>query len=476
MAKGQPDSRPNFLIIMTDEHDPAVTGCYGHPTIRTPYLDRLGNEGVVFENAYCNSPICAPSRMAFLTGRYIHHNSVWDNSSELASEIPTFAHYLEAGGYEAALCGRMHINGKDRFHGFGKRLFEDVTSHTHPGKGPDRSKIARRGSASHVTDSGSGKGVFHEYDSNIADIGARYLESKAAGLSSEPFALVVGFFYPHFPLIAPRAYYDMYYPERVIMPESRHEPLDRQHPAVQQMRYFMRVDEDVPDEVIRRALAGYYGVISLTDDHIGRMLDVIDNSHLRDNTVVIYTSDHGESGGHHGLWQKNCFYEPSVRVPLIVRDPQGPRGKKVTSNATVADIMPSVLERAGIRLPSGLDGSSFLGLMNGAEDPSRLAFSEYHCQGMLNAGYMLRKGAYKYNYYVGYEPELYNVVADPEEMHNLAGDPQYASVRSELHQELLKLLDPEKVDQEAKLNQTKEAAKRTTWFDWIDFKSYIDKE
>lgn len=463
---------PNFLIIMSDEHDPAVTGCYGHPTVRTPYLDRLASEGTVFDSAYSNCPLCVPARMAFLTGLYVHRNKAWDNASELRLEIPTFANYMEAAGYDTVLCGRMHMVGTDRSHGFCRRLYEDITQHTHPGKGPARAPEGRRGSASHVTDSGPGQALFEEYDSTVADLSARFLEGKALEVGGRPWVLVSGFMYPHFPLVAPRELYDLYYPDGVIMPDNRGETFSSQHPVIQHLRYHLRVDEELPEDLVRRALASYYGLITLTDRNIGRLLEVIDHSTLRDNTVVIYTSDHGENGGHHGLWQKHCFYEASVRVPLIMRDPRDRRARRVSAPVSLVDIMPTIMERARIG-PANVSGRSFLGLARGAEEPGRIAFSEFHANGMLGAGYMLRKGRFKYNHYVGHAPQLFELSADPGEFNDLAPDPAYRAVRDELEQELRSIVNPEEVDQEAKANQRLPAGERTTWFSWLDFSHLV---
>ena len=173
-------SRPNILLIMSDEHDPAVTGCYGHPLAQTPNLDRLAAEGVLFENAYCNNPICVPSRMSFLTGRYASDVNVFDNGSPLASEIPTFAHYLEAAGYDTNLCGRMHMVGPDRLHGFGRRLFDDMNDWVRLGKGPIRTAEARRSSNSHVTECGPGPPSWLDYDRTATDLSQRFLHDRAA--------------------------------------------------------------------------------------------------------------------------------------------------------------------------------------------------------------------------------------------------------------------------------------------------------
>lgn len=457
-------TRPNILIVMSDEHAARAMGCSGHPEVMTPHMDRLAGEGVRFEQAYCNSPMCGPSRMSFLTGQYAFRVGGWDNGSPLRSDIPTFAHYFEAAGYETTLCGRMHMIGEDRLHGFGKRLFDDMDAWRSYGQKPKRAPEARRGSNSHVTECGPGEGSWQRYDANVADLAVRYLEAKAERGSDRPWLMVGGFMFPHFPLIAPQAYYDKYDPEALRLPEWGDERPDEQHPAIRQLRYAFRNDGDVPEETVRRALASYYALITLVDDYLGRMLDVIDRSPLKENTIVVYISDHGEMGGQHGIWQKQCFYEGSVRIPLIVRMPQGPQGRVIRDNVSLVDLIPTIMELAQIRPPSALSGRSLLPLMRGeAEREERVVFSEYHAQGMPSAGFMVKKGVYKYNYYVDYpdRPELFRVDTDPGERDNLAGRPEAAALVRELRAELAAVVgDPERVDAEAKRNQAKEGIER----------------
>ncbi len=288
--------RPNILLIMSDEHDPAVTGCYGHLNIETPHLDRLASEGTTFDNAYTACPICVPARMSFMTGQYVHQIGTWDNGSPLASSIPTMGSYLEAAGYETAICGR-HFVGPERLHGFGTRLMDDAEKWKHWNmSAPSRTPDARRASNSHVTECGPGENWQNDYDRTAADLSERFLKSRAQ-YADRPFLLYTGFMNPHFPLLCPREYFDRYYPDRVVLPHTRTEPCETQHPSIQQLRYWLRNEEPLDDAISTTATAAYYGLISFTDHLIGRLLNIVDNSSLRDNTVVIYVSDHGEMGG-----------------------------------------------------------------------------------------------------------------------------------------------------------------------------------
>jgi choline-sulfatase len=454
------DDRPNILIIMSDEHDPAVMGCSGHQLVRTPNLDRLAGGGTVFDNAYCNNPICCPSRMSFLTGKYCHRIGVWDNGSPLRADIPTFAHYFTAAGYDTVLCGRMHMVGGDRLHGFGTRLFDDLDVWQDYRQAPRRTPEARRGSNSHVTECGPGHGAWYDYDTTVTDLSVRFLKGKAAYPSAQPWLLVSGLMYPHFPLTCPPEYYRQYDPDTVTPADLRGETLAGQHPAIRQLRYFFRNDREVPEPVQRRALASYYGLVTLTDDLVGNMLDVVDNTALRDNTVVIYVSDHGEMAGQHGIWQKQCFYESSVRVPMIVRTPHGAGGQRIDANVSLVDVMPTILDLAGIEIPDDLPGDSLKELRPGTGDANRAVFSEYHAQGMLTGGFMIKRGDYKYHYYVGHEPQLFNVREDAGEFQDLAGDERYGPMRAALHQELLNIANPEQVSDQALRNQEKVGPQR----------------
>ena len=451
---GNEKRRPNILMIMSDEHDPAVTGCYGHPYISTPNLDRLGSEGAIFENVYTNCPICVPARGSFMTGQYVHQIGCWDNSAPLRNGTPTIGSYMEARGYDTVVCGRTHFVGYERLHGFGRRLLDDLVHWQHLSMtAPFRSPEAQRGSDSHVTDCGPGEIFQNEYDQNVTELAVRFLQNAARHPSQRPWLLYCGYINPHFPLIAPEQYFEMYYPDRVVLPNTRNEPLESQHPAIRQLRHWLRNEKAYSEDLIRTALSSYYGLITFTDDLVGQMLEIIDNSKLRDNTAIIYTSDHGEMGGHHGFWQKQCFYEASVRVPLIARIPGSPEGLRIRNNVSLVDILPTLLELGEVDVPGGLPGESLTALLDGNSEPDRAVFSEYHTVGSQNAGYMIKKGDYKYNYYVGYQPQLFNLTEDPDEMSDLAGKPAYKDVQEDLHAELLRVVDPEEIDRRAKENQ-----------------------
>lgn len=452
--------KTNILAIMSDEHAPQFCGCYGQPLVQTPNLDRLAAEGTLFENAYSNCPICVPARAAFMTGRYVHDIEVWDNDSAIDSAIPTFGTYLSDLGYETTLCGRTHFVGTDSHHGFQHRLLDDIEKWKHLGKrrASDRSPQAQRYSRSHVTECGPCEEHWHlDYDKEATDLAVQFLEEKASQSDADqPWCLYCGFVNPHFPLLCPDEYFDRYDRPDLPLAKTRDEPLESQHPAIRQLRHWQHGEKLVDEETERTARAAYYGLITWTDAQIGRMLSVIDNSPLKENTVVIYVSDHGENAGEHGLWQKQCFYEHAARIPFIARTPGAPAGQRIAEAVSLVDVLPTLLGLAGSNAEPHLPGRDLSGAIHGEDAPDDPVFSEYHTIGMEHAGYMLKHGRYKYTHYVNQSPQLFDLVTDPDELNDVSKAPGHASILDAMGRKLHAILDPEAVDRRAKENQEKE--------------------
>lgn len=461
----EPSGRPpNILVILADEHAASALGCYGHPVVQTPHLDRIGTQGTVFDRAYCNVPICVPSRLSFFSGRYAHQVGGWDNGSAPPRGYRTWGHYLGASGYETVLAGRTHINGSDRLVGFERRLSDDLPKWRHEGQAAKRDSEWRRGNRSHVTECGAGTNEYAAHDVDVTDRCVSFLREKASaaarGAGDEPWILYCGYMLPHFPLIAPPEYLALYSPDAVPLPQTWDEPPAQQHPVIRHLRWAFHNDEPLPEAIQRLATASYWALITYLDHQIGRLLDAIDGSLLRENTVIIYTSDHGEMGGEHGMWQKMCFYEPSVRVPLIMRLP--PRLEPdlpalVAENVSLVDVLPTLLALGGAQAQAhaqeDLPGSSLLEIARQADtsiDPRRAVFSEYHAQGTEAASYMLKQGDLKYCYYVGHEPQLFDVANDPAETRNLATAPEHGETLKAMSRLLREIADPEEVDAAAK--------------------------
>ena len=272
-------NRPNILLIMTDEHAPMYSGPYGHPLVQTPFMDQLAAEGATFANAYCNSPLCLPSRMSFMTGRYINQIGAFDNASPLPSDAVTWAHRLRAVGYDVVLSGKQHFCGPDQLHGFRAQLARDLHAELWTKDGvlrgtPDWSKGTPPADKpwGGVAEAGPGTTLEIEVDDLVEERALAYLRDPAR--KERPWALNVSFIAPHFPLVVPERFFNLYPLDQIDMPEIPPGHLESQHPVHQRMRA-MFGGVDFPAEQVRRARAGYYGLITYLDEKIGRLLAVL---------------------------------------------------------------------------------------------------------------------------------------------------------------------------------------------------------
>ena len=384
---------PNLLIIMSDEHAPMYSGPYGHPLVQTPYMDRLAEDGVTFTNAYCNSPLCMPSRMSFMTGRYIHqHRRVGQRCTpasrccHLGTPPPCDA------GYDVVLSGKQHFGGMDQLHGFRTQLARDLhAERQHALTDWDNGTPPAPRPWQGLAQAGPGTTEEIEVDDLAEAEAVAYLRDPAR--HEQPWALNVSFIAPHFPLIVPQRFWDLYPLDEIDLPDIPEGHLENQHPVYQRMRRMFGC-VDFPEELVRRGRAGYYGLITYLDEKIGNLLKTLEETGQLENTVVIYTSDHGEMNGEHGMWRKSNFYEASARVPLQVMFPDRlSAGKRIDEVVSLVDLTATFVDIAGAQSLSHLDGDSLLPLMQGtASDWKDFAFSEYLAHGVERPMAMLRKG------------------------------------------------------------------------------------
>ena len=448
-------NRPNLLLIMSDEHAPQFSGAYGHALVQTPNMDRLAHEGVLFERAYCNSPVCVPSRMSFMTGRYVHQIETWDNASPLSSEIPTWAHLLRAVGYDVVLAGKQHFIGADQLHGFRAQLARDLHAElNHPISDWSAGTPAAAAPWPAPAQAGAGSTEEIETDDAVEAAALAYLRDPAR--RDAPWVLNASFIAPHFPFIVPQRFWDRYPVDKIDLPVIPPGHLEGQHPVYQRIRSNFGL-VNYPQEQVRRARAGYYGLITYLDEKIGRLIAALDETGQRDNTLVVYCSDHGEMAGEHGLWRKSNFYEHSARIPLIMSWPgRLPSGHRVSQVVSLVDLTATLVEAAGASSTGLLDGDSLLGLARGSDDSWKdEAFSELHANGIARPIAMLRRGRYKLNYSLDDAPELYDLVADPGELRDLASDPDYRAIADDLRARLLAHWNP--VELERKVRQSQRA-------------------
>jgi len=466
MASPSP-RRPNLLYIHSDQHNPAIIGCYGDAVVQTPNLDRLASRGVRFESVYCPSPLCVPSRMAMLTGRFPYENRVWTNDHILDSAIPTLAHAMGAGGYTPVLIGRMHAVGLDQLHGYAERLVGDHGPNYPGGRGVDHGMLHGTAGPARISlqKSGPGQSAYQVHDEYVTAATVDYLNrlgvAKRSGQSPEPFSLSVGFMLPHQPFVARREDYEIYR-GKVGLPRHPATSSDLQHPHLREWRRTTGI-EDVPTDEIVRARTAYYGLVTALDRLIGQILDALRANDLEDDTLVLYTSDHGEQLGEHGLWWKQTFYEDSAKVPAILAWPgrvlPGTRTERVVSSL---DLNATMLDALGAPALPASHGRSLLPLLLNPNSPwDDTAFCEY-CTDEGAFQRMIRRGPWKLNYYHGQEPQLFNLAEDPHELRDLASDPGRQRLRAELIDEVLRGWDPVAIASDLALRRAESAVFR----DW----------
>ena len=477
------ERRPNILLLMTDEHGAQFSGTYGHPFIRTPAMDRLAAEGVTFDAAYCNNPLCVPSRLSFMTGRHTHNCAGWDNATPLAPDAVTWAHLLRAQGYDVALSGKMHLIGDDHLHGFQEQLARDLHCELEhpifpweqgipearepwPGvvrtasrvpPGPDGEEAESVGEDAATPPTGPGRTPEIDADDAAVAAALAYLRRRAHRGAERPFALCVGLIAPHFPFVVPEPFFSQYFPRHADLPPLPPGHLDALPPAAQRLRRAFGF-RDHTEQQIRRARAAYYGLVSYADDKLRQLLDALDELGLAGDTVVIHTSDHGEMLGEHGLWRKMSFYEPSARVPLQVRWPGcAAAGRRVRECVSLVDVTATIVEAAGgASAAAPMDGHSLTRLLAGPDPEWRdEAFAEHTAHGTDRARAMLRRGRWKLCLSGGedLEPELYDLAHDPGEFINLAGDPAAAGVQEHMTDALLRRWDWRRIDREVRASQ-----------------------
>ncbi len=479
-AESRPGSaepkRPNILVIMTDEHNAAVMGCAGDRLARTPNLDSLTSRGVLFGAHYCASPICVPSRQSFTTGKYVSHHNVWGNTVGVPEGTPSLPRILNAAGYESFLDGKMHYKGGashgfqilDEKSGLAKSskskvvAVEDGADEKASQTGGKKIRAHQRPPAGEFRDNKDELGeefkpLGEENMDSFVDVGRRngaitFLQHRKPG--GKPFFLLVGFIAPHYPLVAPPQYLE-HFKDRIPMPEIPQGYLDALPLNYQHLRNDRKL-EHVPDQTVKLAREAYYARVEWTDQQIGMVLDALKASPFADNTVVIYTSDHGENMGEHGLWWKNCMYDTAARVPLIVSWPARWKGGQHRDGACGAlDIVQTIAGLAGAKTPADWSGTSMLAwLDNGASAWKDQAVSEYYSGYVASGMAMIRQGDWKYVYHTradekhGPQRELYCLKTDPKELSNLAADPAQEQRLAAMHSALAKELgeDPEQAE------------------------------
>jgi iduronate 2-sulfatase len=435
-AGAEQPSPLNVLLICVDDLKPTLA-CYGDRVAVTPAMDRLAARGVLFEMAYCNQAVCAPSRNSLMTGLRPQTIGVYDLATYFRNAAPdavTLGQHFRRHGYHTQALGKIYHTG----HG----NQDDSDSWDVPSmrpKGPtyalpsaERTRVDPRGNERGPATESADVDDDHYADGKVATEAISRIESAAAK-KGQPFLIAVGFIRPHLPFVAPRKYWDLYDPAKLPMPETTVPP--ELAPAYAptsfgELRNYAGIPKTGPidEELTRHLIHGYYAATSYTDAQIGRVLDALDASEAADNTIVVLWGDHGWHLGDHGMWCKHTNYEQAARIPLIVSAPGRARGAKAAAMVETVDIYPTLAEFAGVAAPQQLDGVSFAPVLQTPTASARESVIHVYPRGN-RLGRAIRTERYRL---VEWKPigaaaasaeyELYDYQDDPLETRNIASD------------------------------------------------------
>lgn len=452
----KPDSPSNLVILMSDEHQARALSCAGHPLVKTPNLDRLAKRGVRFTNAYTPSPICVPARASFATGKYVHQTRLWDNAMPYDGRISGWGHALQAKGIPVESVGKLHYRSQEDQAGFD---VEHIPMMVAGGVGMVWASIRKEdervnGKGRMLGDViGPGHSKYTEYDASVTKTTVNWIKERGQMGTAQPWCLYAGLVAPHFPLIVPQEFYDLYDPTE--MPDPKLHPRDGhlRHPWVEKQNAIMDSEAQFSDDdERRRAIATYFGLCSWLDHNIGQILDALDDAGLTESTTVVYTSDHGDNLGERGLWGKSTLYQESTAIPMIMAGPHIDTGICETP-VSLVDLSKTIAQHFNADFNATKGAQSLSDILANPDNLERPVFSEYHAAGAVSGAYMLRVGRWKLHYYVGFDPELFDLDEDPEEVHNLTYDPEYADRLKAMKTRLRHFIDPEETDKLAFADQ-----------------------
>jgi choline-sulfatase len=459
------DRRPNVLLLMSDEHKRTCMGAYGDPVAKTPHLDRLAAQSVRFTNAYCTNPVCTPSRASLMTGLYSHNLEAQNNTTPYLPTHKTIAHHFNAAGYMTGLIGKMHwVDAQS--HGFEYRLeFNDWFQYLGPKTQLYADELGMRNSGAgqpeiddlwrddgdpwknHRTlDRREGSvavgrvSLLEEkdhFDNFVARESVRFLRNF--GKSDRPFFLTTSFLKPHDPFMPAARFANMFSPDQMHLPASWGKADKSKLPkeVVRSIDYNGPTPELRDPAEAKKRIALYYANLAQMDDCVGQVISAVQQLGLEKDTIICYTSDHGEMLGELGLWQKFQFYEGSCGIPLMIRVPGRQPGVCQTPVSLIS-LSATLTDLAGVPQIASNDGISLSPYIRSASSPPPAVpvFAEYGLDSK-QPKYMVRDGDWKYTFWLHDIPELYNLRTDPQELHNLAADPKYVTHLNALHQTLV---------------------------------------
>ncbi len=469
--------QPNILIFMVDQLNGTFFPDGPAEFLHTPNLRALAAKSVRFQNTYCASPLCAPSRASFMAGQLPSRTRVYDNAAEYASDIPTYAHHLRRAGYRTILSGKMHFVGPDQMHGFEERLTTDIYPADF-GWTPDYRKPGERIDWwYHNMGSVTGSGVAEisnqmEYDDEVAYNAQLALYKLARETDDKPFCLTVSFTHPHDPYVARRKYWDLYesgVPGLTLdaMPYDNHDAHSKRIFDANDWRNF-----DITSDDVTRSRRAYFANISYLDHKIGEIMEVLKNCRMAEDTIIVFCSDHGDMLGERGLWFKMSFYEGSSRVPLMISAP-GLEPRSISTATSLLDVTPTLADLAGVSLDEvapWTDGESLLPYANG-EQRTLPVYMEYAAEGSYAPLVSIREGDWKFNHCELDPPQLFNLADDPDELTNLADDPAHSDTVSSFMEKVRARWDMAQFDAAVRESQARrwvvyEALRNGEYYPW----------
>ncbi|WP_339489183.1 choline-sulfatase [Pseudomonas sp. EL_65y_Pfl2_R95] len=434
-------TRPNILFIMADQMAAPILPLHDADSqIKMPNLMQLAESAVVFDSAYCNSPLCAPSRFTLVSGQLPSKIGAYDNAADLPGDVPTYAHYLRQLGYRTALSGKMHFCGPDQLHGFEERLTSDIYPADYGWSvnwdAPDE-RLSWYHNMSSVLQAGPCvRSNQLDFDEEVVFKAQQYIYDHVRAGTDQPFCLTVSMTHPHDPYTITREFWDMYEGVDINLPKHTLEQDQQDAHAKRVMKVIDLWDKPLPDDKIKDARRAYYGACSYIDSNIGKLLKTLKACGLDDDTIIVFSGDHGDMLGERGLWYKMQWYEMSARVPMLVHAPKRFAARRVSQSVSTMDLLPTFVELAGGKVDPdlALDGHSLLSHLKTGEGHDHV-LGEYMAEGSNSPLMMIRRGDYKLIFSEVDPLMLFDVRNDPQERENLANANDYQKVLADLLQE-----------------------------------------
>ncbi|MEK8081972.1 choline-sulfatase [Pseudomonas sp. XK-1] len=429
--------RPNILFIMADQMAAPILPLHDATSpVQMPNLMKLAEQAVVFDSAYCNSPLCAPSRFTLVSGQLPSKIGAYDNAADFPADVPTYAHYLRRLGYRTALSGKMHFCGPDQLHGYEERLTSDIYPADY-GWAVNWDEPEVRASWYHNMSSVLQAGPCVrsnqlDFDEEVVFKARQYLYDHVRMTPDQPFCLTVSMTHPHDPYTIPAEYWERYEGVEIPLPRQTLDQAQQDPHSQRLLKVIDLWDKPLPEAKVRDARRAYFGACSYIDDNIGKLLKTLEECGLSEDTIIVFSGDHGDMLGERCLWYKMHWFEMAARVPLLVHAPQRFAAHRVSQSVSTMDLLPTLVELAGGQVEPGLalDGHSLLNHLQGDGGHDQV-LGEYMAEGSTSPLMMIRRGEWKFIYSEQDPLLLFNLRHDPQERENLADSAEHQGVLGE---------------------------------------------